>query len=199
MLLRVRHVVVGGEGAITDNSLYAKFEDEIRALAGNGYILADMGFPLRPWLMTPFREAPYHFQEFDRMERGNSKHMYNRAHSQLRNVVERFNGKIKRMFRILRVMLENNWNTVKLLVLASTFLYNFILDEERRYEYQSEQDVYYYGDEGIGADEEKVAQDDNNEMAMIEVDDGNYQPYIDGHDMGVVRRALIESSIMNIQ
>ncbi|XP_055915457.1 putative nuclease HARBI1 [Eupeodes corollae] len=57
----------------------------------NTWILGDAGYPLEPWIMTPYRCA----------EAGSAKSTYNSRHSKTRNVVERTIGVLKNRFRCI--------------------------------------------------------------------------------------------------
>lgn len=53
--------------------------------------LGDSGYPLEPWLMTPMPNHP----------EGSPQYLYTRYHCKARNVVERFFGHFKSMWRCL--------------------------------------------------------------------------------------------------
>ena len=53
-------------------------------------ILGDSGYPLRPWLLTPFEEEP---------APGTPECRFNQSHKKTRSVIERCNGVLKARFR----------------------------------------------------------------------------------------------------
>ncbi|XP_017468618.1 PREDICTED: putative nuclease HARBI1 [Rhagoletis zephyria] len=60
------------------------------ANGSTGWLLGDSGYPLQPWLMTPFRNVEHASQQ-----------RYNDSHARARNCVERLNGVLKKVFACL--------------------------------------------------------------------------------------------------
>lgn len=58
----------------------------------NCYLLGDSGYPIQPWLMTPFLNP----------QSNSPEEIYNHMHRQARNTVERGFGVLKARFRCLR-------------------------------------------------------------------------------------------------
>nr|XP_034328367.1 putative nuclease HARBI1 [Crassostrea gigas] len=73
------------EAYILANSSIPEIMDQ---LPGGGWLLGDSGYPLRPWLMTPFLTPQAGQQE-----------KYNASHIKTRNCVERAFGVLKSRFR----------------------------------------------------------------------------------------------------
>ncbi|VDI62674.1 Hypothetical predicted protein [Mytilus galloprovincialis] len=67
-------------------SLSEKFENK----QIDGWLLGDSGYPLKPWLLTPFLNPS-----------SNGEEKYNRCHKSTRNVIERAFGLLKSRFRCL--------------------------------------------------------------------------------------------------
>lgn len=65
-------------------SLSEKFENK----QIDGWLLGDSGYPLKPWLLTPFLNPS-----------SNGEEKYNRCHKSTRNVIERAFGLLKSRFR----------------------------------------------------------------------------------------------------
>ncbi|XP_060092537.1 uncharacterized protein LOC132570120 [Heteronotia binoei] len=83
-------------------------------------VLADGAYPLRPWLMTPFRTP-----------RGAIQKHYNRKHAMARNVVERAFGRLKARWRVLQSRLNAQYDSVFSIVTACVILHN-IFDNRPR-------------------------------------------------------------------
>lgn len=64
--------------------LKQKFDQGERA----AYLLGDSGYPIEPWLMTPYRPVETHIER-----------LYNKLHAKKRNIVERSIGLLKGRFR----------------------------------------------------------------------------------------------------
>ncbi|XP_020086636.1 uncharacterized protein LOC109709015 isoform X2 [Ananas comosus] len=71
------------------------------------YYLVDSGYANTEKFLAPYRGERYHISQFDASTRAhvhrNSRDLYNHRHAQLRNVVERTFGILKKRFKILNV------------------------------------------------------------------------------------------------
>lgn len=67
------------------------FEQQHQQGVRNSFILGDAGYPLEPWLITPFRSP----------EQFSCESNFNKAHAKARNIVERTIGLLKNRFRCL--------------------------------------------------------------------------------------------------
>ncbi|XP_017475637.1 PREDICTED: putative nuclease HARBI1 [Rhagoletis zephyria] len=74
-----------------NSSLNAFLQSQYENGDQNSIYLCDSGYPLRPYLLTPFRNA----------ESGSRQSLYNKKHAKARNVVERTIGVLKARFRCL--------------------------------------------------------------------------------------------------
>ena len=96
-------------------------------LAGK-YYLADGGYGLSKYVLTPYRGVRYHLIEFDLNGHGpaNSKELFNLRHSSLRNAVERLFGVCKRRFPVLVKMSPYSFEFQCHIVHCCFLLHNFV-------------------------------------------------------------------------
>ena len=76
------------------SSLWRSFEDQGQRPFHGAVLLADSGYPLRDWILTPFSDP-----DADQAK-------YNRAHIRTRNTVERAFGVLKKRFYCLALVLR---------------------------------------------------------------------------------------------
>ncbi|XP_055843196.1 putative nuclease HARBI1 [Episyrphus balteatus] len=80
----------------------------------SSWLLGDSGYPLRPWLMTPYRSST------DANERA-----FNTIHAKTRNCIERLNGVLKSVFRCLKIGLFYSPAAAGRIINACCVLHNF--------------------------------------------------------------------------
>ncbi|XP_055380517.1 putative nuclease HARBI1 isoform X1 [Condylostylus longicornis] len=98
--MRIRYVDANNPGSSHDSFIwnYSRLNAILSRENINGtrntWILGDAGYPLKPYLITPFRTY---------INRGDSsqKGRFNELHSKVRNIIERTNGVLKNTFRCL--------------------------------------------------------------------------------------------------
>ena len=91
------------------------------------YYLVDAGYPNEYGYLGPYKGERYHFQEYRRRgQPSGRKEVFNRAHSSLRNVIERSFGVWKQRWRILQNMSAYPYKTQVEIVVASMALHNYI-------------------------------------------------------------------------
>jgi len=90
-------------------NLFQAFEQGII----NGVLLGDSGYPLKPWLLTPFLNPTTPAQR-----------NYNAAHCSTRNTVERAFGVLKRRFHCLHGELRMTPDRVCNIICATVVLHN---------------------------------------------------------------------------
>lgn len=78
-----------------------------------GVLLGDSGYPLKPWLLTPFLNPV-----------SVSQARYNTAHAKTRNVIERCFGVLKRRFHCLHAELKMKPERVCNIICACVVLHN---------------------------------------------------------------------------
>ena len=89
---------------------------------GNSHILGDAAYPLKRWLLTPFRDNG-HLTARQRR--------YNVAHSSTRMVVERSIGLLKNRFRKLKTMMDiDKTGDIPEVIVASCILHNICILED---------------------------------------------------------------------
>lgn len=132
--MRFRDVIAGWPGSLSDedvmrsSGLFRLCEDGKRlngkklrlgdAEVGE-YIVGDSGFPLLPWLVTPFRR------------RGGAEHRaeFNRRHSATRMVAQRALARLKETWRIIHgVMWKPDRHRLPRIVLVCCLLHNILID-----------------------------------------------------------------------
>lgn len=96
--------------SIAKQFLLAKYNNGDR----NSWLLADSGYPLEPYLLTPFRNVTA----------GSVEHRFNKKHTLARNVVERTIGNLKSRFRCLQAKLHYTPVKVVKIVNVSCAIHN---------------------------------------------------------------------------
>ncbi|CAG2198528.1 unnamed protein product [Mytilus edulis] len=96
--MMIRHAFTGWPGSTHDarvlrNSSLYNLGENSNKIAQDMYLLADSAYPLREWIITPFRDN-------GRLNQGQRR--FNRALSSARQIVERCIGLLKGRFRRLR-------------------------------------------------------------------------------------------------
>nr|CAD1831541.1 unnamed protein product [Ananas comosus var. bracteatus] len=98
------------------------------------YNLVDSGYANTEKFLAPYRGEHYHISQFDASTRArvhrNPRDLYNHRHAQLRNVVERTFGILKKRFKILNVATPFSYKVQCLIAMACCIIHNFI----RRYQ-----------------------------------------------------------------
>ncbi|KAG5248876.1 protein ALP [Salix suchowensis] len=91
------------------------------------YYLVDAGYPNEYGYLGPYRGERYHLEEFrHRGEPSGRREVFNRAHSSLRNVIERTFGVWKQRWKILQCMPPYPYKTQVQIIVASMALNNYI-------------------------------------------------------------------------
>jgi hypothetical protein len=107
----------------------------------------NIGYALSRWCLTPYRGVRYHLNEWAQGNRRplNARELFNLRHSQLRNVIERVFGILKKRFPILNLMSSYSMEKQVAIVKSCFMAHNFIKA------YQDYEDVYDQWDENEDA------------------------------------------------
>jgi DDE superfamily endonuclease len=130
--MKFLYVSAGWEGSVQDMKvLRAALETGgFRVPSGRYYYLADSGYANSTNFLCPYRNHNYHLANFDRLPQNNryrsAEDLFNHRHAQLRNVVERTFGVLKKRFKILTVMAPYKYKKQCRIVIACCILHNFI-------------------------------------------------------------------------
>ena len=107
--LRFVYVLAGWEGSAADAGVLkdAIFRNGFNIPQGK-YYLGDAGYGLSRSCLVPYRGVRYHLHEWalGNSRPQNSKELFNLRHAQLRNVIERIFGVMKKRFPILNKSME---------------------------------------------------------------------------------------------
>ncbi|KAH9105585.1 hypothetical protein LEN26_014709 [Aphanomyces euteiches] len=121
--------MAGWEGTAGDGKLYEAATRKGLSTPEIGFDILDAGFALTKTCLTPYRGTRYHLKEFGRgSQRPRTKEeLFNLRHAQLRNVIERIFGIVKKRFPVLSYPVEYSYTFQVDLVLSLCTLHNFIL------------------------------------------------------------------------
>ena len=144
------------------------------------YYFGDAGYGLSKWILTPCRGVRYHLRQWIHGEQQpqNPKELFNLRHAQVRNVIERIYGAVKKAFPVLSNMptgysIEEQVDIVERCFLAYSFrrVYKEFEYPDSFLEFNcwSEQDEYYTPEEdecdAPGDDAGEAAGDDAGDAA----------------------------------
>ncbi|XWS56545.1 hypothetical protein CRYUN_Cryun09bG0094500 [Craigia yunnanensis] len=135
--MRFRDVIAGWPGSLSDaivlwNSGFFKLSEEGNRLNGKNlnisegteireYIIGDPGFPLLPWLFTPYQGKGLSELQIE----------FNKRHAATRMVAQMALARLKEMWRIIHgVMWMPDKNRLPRIVLVCCLLHNILIDLE---------------------------------------------------------------------
>ncbi|CBI16187.3 hypothetical protein AAG906_032178 [Vitis piasezkii] len=151
--MRFRDIVTGWPGKMKDSSVlqssnFFKLCEKGQRLNGkkielaegseiSEYIVGDSGYPLLPWLVTPYQGK----------ELSESKAEFNRRHFATRMVAQRALARLKEMWKVIQgVMWRPDKNRLPRIILVCCLLHNIVIDLED--EVQDEMPLSHHHDLG---------------------------------------------------
>ncbi|ETV86841.1 hypothetical protein H257_01896 [Aphanomyces astaci] len=126
--LQFTFVLAGWEGTAGDGKLYEAALRSGLTVPANAYDILDAGFGLTKSCLTPYRGTHYHLKEYGKGSQRprNKEELFNLRHAQLRNVVERIFGILKKRFPVMSYPVEYDYQFQVDLVMSLCTLHNFI-------------------------------------------------------------------------
>lgn len=118
-------------GSVHDSRIWRRtpFRNILSRFDGSVCLLADSGYGISPWLITPFKPAHTEAQR-----------IFNLHHSQERVVIERVFGQIKRRFPILGNCVRVNIERVPKVIVTCAILHNIAKHLNDRFEFEDQID-----------------------------------------------------------
>lgn len=113
--------------------------------------LADAGYGLKPGVLVPYKKVRYHLREqaLAAQQPKTKEELFNLRHAQLRNVIERVFGVLKKRFRIFDTPPQYTFDIQCKLVLVLYALHNFIrilsCGEEDQFYLEADQELQTCG------------------------------------------------------
>ncbi|VDH99362.1 Hypothetical predicted protein [Mytilus galloprovincialis] len=120
--MKISNCFAGFPGSVHDSRVLRQSDlwDEANMACGQNHILGDGAYPIKTWLMTPYRNTGNLTQIQKR---------YNAAHSATRSIIERVFAMLKGRFRRLRYIEVQQIKTVNEIIITCCVLHNIsILD-----------------------------------------------------------------------
>ncbi|XP_063405555.1 putative nuclease HARBI1 [Mytilus trossulus] len=120
--MKISNYFAGFPGSVHDSRVLRQSDlwDEANMACGQNHILGDGAYPIKTWLMTPYRNTGNLTQIQKR---------YNAAHSATRSIIERVFAMLKGRFRRLRYIEVQQIKTVNEIMITCCVLHNIsILD-----------------------------------------------------------------------
>lgn len=111
----ITSVDAGWPGSVHDSRIWRRsgIQNILKEFNGAYCLLGDSGYPISPWLMTPFKPA----------EGAQEKH-YNTVHARQRVIIERVFGQIKQRFPILQNRIRLDLEKIPKVIACCAALHN---------------------------------------------------------------------------
>jgi hypothetical protein len=125
------YCLAGGEGCAHDATILNRATD--LSLPPMSFYIADAGYALSHRVLTPYRGVRYHLREwYPRLRPRNYKELFNLRHAQLRNIIERAFGVLKKRFAVLRSSMDMSIDDQTATVYCAVAVHNFIRVNDRQ-------------------------------------------------------------------
>ena len=127
--MEFNYVWTGNPGSTHDATVLRTsdlFENSDTKIPAGSYILGDSAFPIMGWLITPFRDCGNLTQQ---------QKLFNKVHSQCRQVIERTFGMLKCRFRRLLRFESSDMNLLVDSVLSACVLHNLCILERDAFDF----------------------------------------------------------------
>ncbi|KAI3708333.1 hypothetical protein L2E82_37500 [Cichorium intybus] len=137
------------------------------------YYLCDAAYTNTRGFMTPYRNTRYWLSDYRRRRATTKEERFNHAHAQLRNVIERAYGVLKKRFPILKQMAPYPFSVQRDVVIACFAVHNFIrkfdIDDELFMEFEEDTmiDDETQGDESNNINDMEWGSQANEYMANL--------------------------------
>lgn len=135
---KVRFFLIGWPGTVYDNTVFCKTKlarNPLRYFCGGQYILADSGYSLKSFVVTPYRQPLADIPE---------NRVFNEYFSSARVIIEHVNGILKGRFSSLRgirtqIREDKDFKLVNEHILVCLILHNLMIDFNDEWELEEEE------------------------------------------------------------
>ena len=144
--MTVSYVLAGWSGSAHDSKVLADALMKGFHIPHGRYYVGDAGYGLKEYLLSPYRGYMYHLKEWSSSHRAPTTRyeLFNRRHAQLRNVIERVFGVVKKRFPILKYRMPSFEMRYQVNVVKCCFaIHNFIVKNMHRDHFFMLQDEDY--------------------------------------------------------
>ncbi len=126
--MQFTYLLAGWEGSAHDGRVLHDALTKGFEIPRGKYYLADAGYALTSYCLTPYRSTRYHIREWQQCNKRpqNYNELFNLRHPQLRNVIERCFGVVKKRFSILTAMPSFEYKFQVKLTMCTFIVHNFI-------------------------------------------------------------------------
>ncbi|XP_059654215.1 uncharacterized protein LOC132300925 [Cornus florida] len=130
--MKFTYVLPGWEGTASDSSVMTsalKRKGDKLILPEGKFYLADVEYPLKAGLITPYRGVRYHLKEYISRRPENPRELFNLRHASLRNVIKRIFGVLKKRFPIIGSRTEPTYDVTTQIdiILACCIIHNYLM------------------------------------------------------------------------